>query len=298
MNLDMDLDIDSEEDVFPEEMLHSPLEGIADSVITDIMSRQVRFLYRDWYRESCCFILKSIYLWHIMVFVSGGPINTTGALSCVSKCYSMVGTIYSVFIGISIFHAPLVTLGLTKGSIINCPSDFHDNDCHYRQICRISQRLGFHPLAGVCHSELFWQTRYFCCHHVVGAPLDRFLHYAVPFSLGSLALASTSEERRNQTKEEKEFPISRRNTYTKDRKKWLGENCHLLELGKRTWVMGGEGMLRGTLGPGTLWDVISPWWTTDFHAKGCPKERCPFSDSASIFRYTKSSTLNYFILRL
>lgn len=41
MNLDTDFDSDNEEQEFAD-MLHSPLEGIADSVIADIVSKQVR----------------------------------------------------------------------------------------------------------------------------------------------------------------------------------------------------------------------------------------------------------------
>ena len=55
MNVDPDFDIDSEEDTFPEELLHSPLEGIADSVIQDIVSRQV-WIPHCWVSDSCWFI--------------------------------------------------------------------------------------------------------------------------------------------------------------------------------------------------------------------------------------------------
>lgn len=117
---------DDDQTHIEKELRNNPLQGIADSVVGDIMSGQVRL------RVCCCCIH---YLKHTFalfssaliscthnfvsthsMFCTDSPGNSTGTLPCVPFCNRLERTFYHRPCGLAGFHVFPLPVCLTAGS--------------------------------------------------------------------------------------------------------------------------------------------------------------------------------------
>lgn len=134
----------------------SPLEGMAESVLSDIMGGQVRIIHYCFYL-TVLFIHENTdarFAFNTPSMHVGWPTNTNGSHSCLSSCRQLDRTLYSFLIVLSCCRLFLVPLGLTTQSILGSSCGHYAVYWHFGAVCRTHQCLCCTKLGGFRDTKL------------------------------------------------------------------------------------------------------------------------------------------------
>lgn len=153
-----DFDLHDENDPpFDEDMAGSPLEGIAESVLSDIIGGQVCIFLLSFFvgDNSVCGTSLVHYATRSLPFSrTGWPTNTNGTHSSLSCCNQLVRTLYSFVNGFPRGRLCLVYVGIQTVSLHCTPSCNHDYHWHSGEIRRTTQYICSTQLGTVCYTKL------------------------------------------------------------------------------------------------------------------------------------------------
>jgi hypothetical protein len=136
-----------------EELRNSPLQGMAESVLSNLMANQVSF--------GCigCLgggpVIFSFLSSFANIVPPGSTGNIAGKTGCIPKCHYMVRTFHYGSFNLSRRHVCTLPSGDTTRCGIGASTWHHDFYCYFGTIGRISQCNSRTELARILHTKLF-----------------------------------------------------------------------------------------------------------------------------------------------
>jgi hypothetical protein len=157
-------EFDDQFEIPEEELRHNPLQGIAESVVGDIMGGQVRYSmsFSSWRRLGMPTLESSYFGTISLHFLSLYPMtftvrtsNASRTLGRLSTSHYMVGTLYFGAGSVSTRHVSPLSVGITSKRGTHASHCTHGDDCGSSQIGRIFESNSGRALGEFCDAKLF-----------------------------------------------------------------------------------------------------------------------------------------------